>query len=97
FYPDRYTTDPDGAEGVWAAARARKAVEWTIFSNALGDKPFMLGDNLSAVDIYASMLISWIEPLDAFFAVHRNLQAVYGRVAAVPAIRAVWERHGVPM
>ena len=76
---------------------ARKAVEWQVFAEALGAQDFILGDRLSAADIYAAMLVSWVEPLDTFFAVHSNVKAHYQRVAAVPAIRAVWQRHGMPL
>lgn len=97
FYPDRYTTEEAGASGVQEAAALRVAVEWTVFAEGLGDKPFILGSRLSAADIYAAMLVSWVEPLDAFFAQHPNLAAHYRRVAAVPVIADVWRRHGMPI
>jgi glutathione S-transferase len=96
FYPHRYTTDPGGVDAVKASAAARKDLEWSVFAEALDDKPFMLGEDISAVDIYGAMLISWIEDLDSFFARHPNLGALYRRVAATPGIATVWSRHGMP-
>ena len=33
--------------------------EFAIYADALGEGPFMLGERMSAVDIYAAMLCSW--------------------------------------
>jgi glutathione S-transferase len=96
FYPHRYTTDPNGADAIKASATARKDLEWSVFADALGDKPFTLGEDISAVDIYAAMLLSWIDDLDAFFVRHPNLGGFYRRVAAAPGIAPVWLRHGMP-
>lgn len=96
FYPHRYTSETASSEAVKSAALERKTFEWTVFADALGDKPFALGDTLSAVDIYAAMLISWIEDLDAFCERFPGLKGLYRRVADVPQIAAVWARHGMP-
>lgn len=95
YYPDRYTTDPDGAGSVREAAVNRMALEWSVFSNALGDGPFILGSNVSAVDLYAAMLISWDEDIQALFSRHPNLQRLYEGVAEIPAVQQVWLRHGM--
>jgi len=96
FYPHRYTADGNGAAGVKSSATDRKAFEWSVFAEALGQSDFILGQRLSAADIYAAMLVSWIEDMDGFFARNPNVAAHYRRVAAVPAIAKVWARHGMP-
>lgn len=96
FYPHRYASGDASSEAVKSAALERKTFEWSVFADALGDKPFALGDSMSAVDIYAAMLISWIEDLDAFCERFPALKALYRRVADVPAIANVWARHGMP-
>lgn len=96
FYPHRYTADAFGADAVKQASLDRKSFEWSVFAEALGNRPFALGDRLSAVDIYTAMLISWIEDLDEFCARFPALRGLYHRVAEVPQIAKVWARHGMP-
>ena len=67
FYPQRYTTDAAGAEGVKARAAETMAQEFAIYADALGSKAFMLG-KLSAVDIYAAMLCTWAPDVGALVA-----------------------------
>ncbi len=66
YYSDRYTTDAEGAEGVKAAAAAYIDQHFALFDAALGEGslgegPFFAGARLSAVDLFAWMLGSWVE------------------------------------
>jgi len=97
YYPYRYTLDPGAADGIRQSALERRTFEWSVFADALGDRPFALGGKLSAVDIYAAMLISWVDDLDVFCERFPALRALYARVAEVPAIAKVWARHGMPV
>jgi glutathione S-transferase len=92
YYPDRYTADQQGGKCVKASAIARMATEWEIYAAALGDQPYILGDQMSAVDIYAAMLATWNLDVPAFFRRHPNVHAMYERVTKRPAIAKVWER-----
>lgn len=94
FYPQRYTTDPLGAEGVKARAAEMMAQEFALYSQALGSRTYML-DRFSALDIYAAMLCSWAPDMEALFAAHPNLGRMYEAVAAQPAVAAVWARNGM--
>ena len=93
FYPHRYGE----TESVVAAARERRLVEWKVLADALGERDFLVGDHMSAADLYAAMLMSWAEDPDDF--VHRfpNLGRLYRRVTDVPAVNAVWARHAMPV
>jgi glutathione S-transferase len=92
YYPDRYTADQQGGKCVKASAIARMATEWEIYAAALGDQPYILGDRMCAVDIYAAMLATWNLDVPAFFRRHPNVHAMYERVTKRPAIAKVWER-----
>jgi glutathione S-transferase len=92
YYPDRYTADQQGGKCVKASAIARMATEWEIYAAALGNKPYILGDQMCAVDIYAAMLATWNLDVPAFFGRHPNVHAMYERVTKRPAIAKVWER-----
>jgi glutathione S-transferase/GST-like protein len=95
YYPARYTANPDDADSVKAAALDAMAREWEVYAEALGDKPYTLGDACSVVDIYAAMLATWNLDVPAFFRKHPNVRALYDRVVARPAVARVWERHQV--
>jgi glutathione S-transferase len=92
FYPQRYTTDANGAEGVKARAVETMTHEFAIYAKALGDRTFMLG-KLSALDIYAAMLCSWAPDMGELFATHPNLKRMYDAVLANEAVKRVWERN----
>jgi glutathione S-transferase len=93
YYAARYSTDPAHEEAVKSAALSRMAMEWEIFAAALGDGPYILGAEISAVDIYAAMLATWNLDLPAFFRKHPNVRSIYDRVTARPAVAKVWQRN----
>lgn len=95
FYPERFTTDTAGCDGIKAHAEKSMAREFEMYGEALGGRPFMLGDTMTALDIYAAMLCSWAPDVPALFVKHPNLKAMYTKVTAHPAIAKVWARNGV--
>lgn len=96
FYAERYTDDPAGGPMVKQEAMARMGREWDIFAAALGNGPFILGDQMSMVDIYAAMLASWSPDLPAFWARHPAIKTMSDRVRhSSPAIAAVWALNDV--
>lgn len=94
FYPHRYTTEEAGAAGIKARAEESMAREFEIYAEALGEGPFILGDKMSAADIYAAMLVSWAPDVPALFAKHPVLGRMYDAVLANRAVKKVWERNG---
>jgi glutathione S-transferase len=97
YYPDRHTLDPGGGEGVKAAAVQRSSVEWNVIAKAAEDGRFLLGEVMSAADIYAAMLMSWDLDVPALFKAHPSLKALYAAVASHPKIAPVWRRHDMPV
>jgi glutathione S-transferase len=95
FYPERYTIGDEGVAAIKAKAIAGMASEFKIYADALGQGPFILGSEMSAADIYAAMLATWVPDMSALFAKHPNLEAMYKAVIAQPAIAAVWGRNGI--
>ena len=55
---------------VKTSALQRAAFEWSVFADALGDGPFILGKSISAADIYAAVLLSWDFDMPALFKAH---------------------------
>ncbi len=89
-YPHRYSADLSAAPGIKAQALLAADRDYSILSNAVGDGPFVLGNTMSAVDIYAAMLISWADNVPDLLARHANLRTLCTQVMAVPAIAKVW-------
>ena len=95
YYPERYTTDAAGSAGVKAKALAGMNAEFAILAEALGKGPFMLGERMSVLDVYAAMLASWVPDMVELFGRHANLKTLYDRVVSVPAVAKVWARNGM--
>lgn len=96
YYPERFSTHDDGGASVKAAALERSAFEWSVFAGSLGGGPFVLGDKMSAADLYAAVLISWDLDVQALFARHPSLKMLYAAVASHSKIAPVWRRHDMP-
>ena len=95
YYPARYSTDPSHAAAIKEKAIADMATDFEGLSEGIGQGPFILGSEFSAVDIYAAMLASWASDVKALFAKHPNIGTLYTLVAARPRIATVWARNGL--
>jgi len=85
YYPDRFSTDPAGAEGVKAAA-VRDLDRWfAVVAAALDPGPFLLGARYGAADLYLLMLAEWYAPARGLSAIRRLCAAL----RAEPAVAAV--------
>jgi glutathione S-transferase len=91
FYADRYTTDPDGAEGVRAAADTYIRRHLEILDKVVGEGPFLFGAKLMAVDCLIWIVVSWLEPDQ--LAGSPRIAALAAALAADPRVTAVAERH----
>lgn len=96
YYPARSTTDAAHADGILVKATADLATDFDYFAASLGKGPFILDEQMTAADIYAAMLLTWAPDVDALFARHARLKALYEAVAKVPEIRKVWDRNEMP-
>lgn len=94
YYPGRYTANPAETEGIKAKAEEMMMSEFAIYAEALGEGPFMLGSRMSALDIYAAMLCTWVPDMKSLFAEHPNLKRMYDGVLENEPVRRVWQRNG---
>jgi glutathione S-transferase len=95
YYPDRYSTDPSHADAIKAKASLDLARDFSVFAAGIGEGPFVLGSQLSAVDLYAAMLFTWSDDLEGLFAKQPKLKKLYDAVSAHTAVRKVWNSHGM--
>lgn len=96
YYPDRYTEDAAGIEGVKAAALARTDRLFGMAQDLLGDGPYALGSRYSAVDPYLFMLFLWHPGRQAVLERFPGLSTHARRLRARPAVQRVWDLHYPP-
>ena len=92
FYPERYTSDSSGADGVRAQAESDHLAQLRIIAQRLD--PYLLGGQFSIADVYLYMLVSWW-PHDraALYRAVPGLEAHVASVAARPAVIKVEADH----
>jgi glutathione S-transferase len=95
FYPERYSTDPTHAASIKAKASLDLAHDFDVFAAGMGQGPFILGDKISAADLYAAMLLSWSDDVEGLFAKHPRLKLLAQALAENATVRKVWDRNGM--
>jgi glutathione S-transferase len=95
YYPHRYSTDPSHESGIKAKAIIDLARDFDVFAAEMGAGPFVLGERMTAVDIYTAMLFTWSDDVEGVFARHPKLKTLYEELAANPAVRKAWDRNGM--
>jgi glutathione S-transferase len=96
YYPERYSTDVSHAPQIKTKAESDYARDMDYLAASLGKGPFILGDRISAADIYAAMLMSWAPDFGALMKRQPRLREIYDAVSANAAIRKVWDRNDMP-
>jgi glutathione S-transferase len=92
-YSQRYSTDPNAAAGIKAAAEVELNDQFGILNEALDPGPYLLGEMYSAVDILLWMLIQWHPAPDHLFKNAQRIERVAGLIHARPAIARTWLEH----
>lgn len=88
-YPERYTTDPNGLEAVREASIQRMGEALTVVDTAIDPGPYMLGAEMTALDIYMTMLANWHRgALDA-----PRLKTLTDGVKRHPVVGPIFHRH----
>ena len=90
YYSARFTTDPDGAEGIRQAAERDLRRQFDLVAAALAPGPFLAGERFSAADVYLMMLADWYPPARELPAVAR-LCAALAEDPRIAAVRRLYE------
>jgi GST-like protein len=98
YYPDRYSTDAAHADCHQGQGLRRPCCATsTCWPRGWARRPVHPGrQTMSAADIYAAMLIAWSDDMPALCVRHPKLQALYDAVTALPTLRKIWDRNGMP-
>ena len=88
-YPERWTTD---ADGLVASVMDHRKRLWRQFEAEIG-APYVLGERLSALDIYVTAMVNWRPGRAWFDANCPRIAAVADAALTHPAIAAVMARN----
>ena len=92
-HPERLLDDPAAANALRAATDARRQFLWQSFETALSSGPWCLGEAMTALDLYVSVMTRW-RPRRAWFSTHcPKLFRVASAVDALPELATVWARN----
>ncbi len=91
-YPDRYTADPKGAEGVRQAGIRDVDRFWAMIAAAYGEGPYFFG-RYTVLDLYVAPQAAWHYAPKQLFARHPVLGRLVDAVRARPAIAELWKSY----
>ncbi len=87
-------TTPDDQK---AALRETLAARHAFIENALGDKPFLTGDNFTVADAYLYVTLSWRERVGVDISRFPKLTAFFERARARPSVQKARTAEGLPL
>jgi len=94
-----YPHEPAGEgceEAVHGAARKRIEAEWALIDARLAQHgPCLLGEWPCAADFYLTMLMRWSRNMPRPATAWPHLDALAGRMKALPSFQALYEREGL--
>jgi glutathione S-transferase len=87
YAPERFTTAPEGTAAVRACASAKlqRHVDW--IDTELATRPWLVGGERTAADIYLHMLTHWARKLNPPAWDSPNVGAHYARVLRLPGVQ----------
>jgi len=88
--PSRLTDDPATGAVIRARTGARIAECWRIMDAQVDPGRYILGDDLSVLDLYVAVVSRWAERRRRFYEVAPKLAQVVRRVDAEPRLAALW-------
>jgi glutathione S-transferase len=95
FYPHEPAGEA-GAQAVQAVAQARIEAVWDRLDAQLaGRGPYMLGEQLSAVDFLATMLMRWSRNMPRPATAWPHVARYLSRMRAMPSLRETHAREGL--
>jgi glutathione S-transferase len=95
YYTERYSTEPDNVAGVKQAAKERLQDWFDIINNTMGDGPYLLGDQVSAADVYLLMVSRWSFFIDRAPKTLSHVGPLLERMLERPAVRKAIDIEGI--
>ncbi|NNE63620.1 MAG: glutathione S-transferase family protein [Gammaproteobacteria bacterium] len=94
WHPERYTTNPEYIPTVKGQAQITMMDQWQELDTYLNkDGPYLLGDKLSACDIYLQMITTWMESPADLLNTYSNLRNLVKEVVSMKSCQIANDRH----
>lgn len=93
--PHRFISDPAQYDDLLKHANARRKELWQIMNDAFAGVPgpFLLGERMSMLDLYAAMMTYWSPRRDWFMDNCPNLASAVRATEKHPVVQSVWTRN----
>ena len=99
-YPERWCQDADGDEKVQerirAGTRARLHRHWEMFADLFPGRPYLSGENLGALDLYAAVVSKWSGARQHLERNRPAFHATLKHIESHPDVAAVFARNWPP-
>jgi GST-like protein len=99
-FPERFVADLGEDEAlqkrVRTATRERLHLHWDMFADMFAARPFLNGEAIGALDVYAAVVSKWSGGRPHIAAARPALHATLARIEADPRVAAVFARHWPP-
>ena len=94
-FPERFCADSDEStrERIRAGTRARLHRHWEIFADLFPARPFLSGNDIGALDLYAAVVSRWSGTREHLAANRPPLHAALSRIDTHPKVAAVFARN----
>jgi GST-like protein len=92
-YPDRWTEGDAGRQALKAGTIKRTLMYWKMMEDALQPGPYLLGDTLTALDVYAAAVSRWRPGRKVIAETCPRLVAALEHAEKHPAVTSVWSRN----
>lgn len=92
-HPERHIADTSSAEELRNAMGKRREMLWRQLEDQLTDTEWLLGDQMTVLDIYICVMTRW-QPRRVWFREEcPRLHAIAERVDHMPALKAIWREN----
>lgn len=94
YYPDRFADTAADELSAQRRGLRRLRETWQVIDDQIDDNEWMLGDKVSAADIYLFMLTTWLKPSRGQPSVDEfpNVERIANSVMARPSVQLVYEK-----
>ena len=88
-----YSDDESDFDGIRARALRDLDRYWDMVADAVGEGPFLLGQDFCAADLYLLMLSQWHPDREGLVARRPGLGPLFEAVRRRPAVDAIWDKN----
>jgi GST-like protein len=96
-FPERFCKDVDGDEAVKArirdGTRARLHRHWEIFADLFSSRPFLSGERIGSLDLYAAVVSKWSGTRAHLREARPAFHETLARIDAHPQVAPVFAQH----